>query len=603
MLTTSESDIRLGWRVLAGMFGCVDLNDALSSHGPPVHKLDEAALRAEADLGIPRRIAARFAGSLTRSSNNAAAVLIRLAGVSLQYDLPAGRFTVRDETVWHRICAALDPDLILAVYAASAGGPIECLDDHQPTSGIVGARADVHVHVNAVCPSGLGWSYHVLALTAPPRRAFDWLEPARKHRAIMAAAVGHSELVGSPAEIVTSERRLLYRAWRQLRSNAVLASSFWHYVILKAKFTYAQCHQRSEGGLDGFSAHFRKAASARPEPRHAAQALAWWLATHGLARADLRVSPRDLGLAPPGTTKVLTRSRSVGFGDSLGRRYRAERDEANLFAAQIRSHSSAVSRVDVQGAEHQFHPERWRPAWLAAKCAGLGITLHLGEDFEDLLGGLRVIDEGLTELQRHFDPVRLSHVIAARYRADHWYAARGPVHVTAWEHLLSLTWLTRAPRPAAAVAERERERVLNDWLTHDPKAAGFLASNGRDLPLDPPLHAATWGGRYWVFDPNASLVRVIRSAQRALVKRLNDDEVIIEICPTSNALISRAGQSRALRPASRGASDRLRYVVIGSDDPGLMATDVALEEQLAMSAGLLTTRDMEQARARALALA
>lgn len=217
--------------------------------------------------------------------------------------------------------------------------------------------------------------------------------------------------------------------------------------------------------------------------------------------------------------------------------------------AEAAARHANLAGIDLCGIEDE--PSAHAPlaaaiaAWNAAHAPRrLTLLIHVGEQLDAV--------QPLTALRRVQDAAelgadRLGHALAARLDPVAWPAT------PAWQRgdarLADLRWLLRLGLdlgPGAA--------VLADDLR-------LLAGrDGAQQVAAPPM------------DPG-----LLRAAQELVLARIRAREAVIEVCPTSNRLVSGI-------PIARHGVGRLREAgvrwVVGSDDPGLLGTSLAAEQAL-----------------------
>ena len=274
----------------------------------------------------------------------------------------------------------------------------------------------------------------------------------------------------------------------------------------------------------------------------------------------------------------------------------------------------------------------------------LGFTFHAGEDFRDLLTGIRHVDEAAHLLaMRPGD--RIGHALALSWPVDAFYLGHADAYPTVGEHILDLCW-------AAAVLHRvdghgELERDARDRLLtvlvdagaqpsldrHDliaaldidgPHAWGSpychrlghtpdeeMARHYADPPL--PAHALREDElleRLGVPEPQRSRIcgrplrplawrKLVEACQRLARQRLLKRGLTIEINPSSNrlvggfigihdlpyTLINRPGPRRPDQPANLP-------IAIGTDDAGIFNTSLRREYDLVGQSALAQGYDL-----------
>jgi hypothetical protein len=201
----------------------------------------------------------------------------------------------------------------------------------------------------------------------------------------------------------------------------------------------------------------------------------------------------------------------------------------------------------------------------------LAILYHVGESFEDLglLNSIRWVYEAQS-LGAH----RLGHALslamdpALLVTERGWKSYREPISERI-DHLLWLlkerTWLEAAGYPIGAAALK---RELADLQARPSQEAESMI----ETPID------------------SSWIEEARLFQKAVMKRLKSMNAIIECCPTSNLRIGRLG-SLAHHPLKHFQKFGLK-TLLSSDDPGIFATHLTKEVQLALSHGLLDSEQL-----------
>ncbi len=302
----------------------------------------------------------------------------------------------------------------------------------------------------------------------------------------------------------------------------------------------------------------------------------WW--------DDLRVQMegvRYLMDERPGLCRLL-----VGIDVAGVERSRPPRDCAPFF----REVRSIVQRQDPATC-----PFPWRP----------GFTVHVGEDFPDLLTGLRHVDEAAHLLGLRPND-RLGHALALGWDVDAFYdSAQGPC-VSLRERVLDLLWLLHL-----ATESRDALRDEAFWLRRtvvdlvpqsdggpDPGSlvdaavdrtgahfhgtpfrgeAGLLGMLG--------IPPARWEEELPVPVGDPEHRRCVRAAQRAVWQRVHGRGLFIESNPTSNLIIGgfmaytdlpvvRQGKAPGL--AEDDGLPELR-VTINTDNPGIFDTTLRNE--------------------------
>ncbi len=421
-----------------------------------------------------------------------------------------------------------------------------------------------------------------------------------------------------------SERNLLSELWQGMEHEAdrTVEAVWWRYIALRSEHlakTEVRARMSGLGEFSGRFAEYRRnnpltwrvsadvscvaVRSALPRPQNP-RSRRQILDTNGTAvDATIFFSPhRD----PPrfdevGTAVALLRQRRDAYfqADALDR-HQASSGET----------LPAVHGVDVVSKERGWHPLCWRPLYETASKLGLQLAMHVGEDMDDLLTGLRHIDEaldlfdalprpqGLAHVSPPRDKPRLGHALAVRLDVRAWYARRGALRAQPWEHTLDLLWAWNEVQSDArrrrientcgarlhfcepvSFAEIAGRYARGEPLCQCARTEAPVAAEGLIHLLCPPCYAP--GEPDWGTHPDGWF-DLVAHLQRKIRRRVGT-EAIVEVCPTSNAHVSGLGWSWAL---DMGETMRpsLDYRV-GSDDPGMLDTNVWLEHAKLISIG------------------
>lgn len=280
-----------------------------------------------------------------------------------------------------------------------------------------------------------------------------------------------------------------------------------------------------------------------------------------------------------------------------------------------------VVGVDVAGAERRAPPRSFAAAYdLVARVQrtfvarvdeppiALGMTLHAGEDFRDLLTAIRHVDEAARvvtpRLERAFTAgSRVGHGLALGVDAKSFYHRRHHrVEVPLTTHLLDLCWLWNLCRakseaaPKTALEHRVASLLREHHRAGSATVHDLLERGAKLLPVPDvkaPLHAraplgteaelaAAWvpwaqglDVRVDLAEPWYDLVRLAQECVRALLASLG---TCVEVNPSSNLLVSAA---RTLGDLGYDALvDAHVPVSVNTDDPGMFVTSLPREVAL-----------------------
>lgn len=253
----------------------------------------------------------------------------------------------------------------------------------------------------------------------------------------------------------------------------------------------------------------------------------------------------------------------------------------------------------------------------------LGLTVHAGEDYVHLLGGLRRIDEAVDQLELG-DGARIGHAVALGVSVREWALRSRKLLVPAGERLLDLLWARRVGLRAPNAfyswlgwIDQELVRLgrdvfgrplsadqLQTWwdALHDAglrKIVGFPDGPYAPVPLDEQEALRRelvyrWLTDRMVHDRAQQLKKIEIEPEVPLVTALQEHVrgeiasrgIVVEINPSSNLLIGHLGDLtshplwRLCPPAGMATTAPPVRVCIGSDDPITFATTLPEEYQL-----------------------
>lgn len=285
--------------------------------------------------------------------------------------------------------------------------------------------------------------------------------------------------------------------------------------------------------------------------------------------------------------------------------------------------------------EHVLRAGREASAWLARATGEslptLGVTVHAGEDFVHLLGGIRRVAEAVDLLELG-EGARLGHAVALGIDVKAWCAGSTLLRVPRGERLLDLLWawqmagqLTDEKRGWLAIVEREICRLgatifgqavtphqLSQWwlLLHDAKALRCVGFPDGPVRLDDQWPRAHESERHvlrllhaWLTSPavfrrsqelelvdTSKDVGQLQALQDQLRQSIADRGLVVEVNPSSNLLIGHLVDLtahplwRITPPAGAANGAAPIRVAIGSDDPITFATTLPEEYQLVADA-------------------
>jgi hypothetical protein len=265
--------------------------------------------------------------------------------------------------------------------------------------------------------------------------------------------------------------------------------------------------------------------------------------------------------------------------------------------------------ADFVPAFHVVWSELARPAGSTLK---LGMTFHVGEDFLDLLTGIRQVDL-VVALLRLRPGDRIGHALALGLDPQLWYERLGGRSQTRiGDHLLDLLWARHRLRRASPADDRllrQLESLLADLAVHDLERAQDAVSDWLERPWEPGLtferERALQGRLMSYFRPathqdkphgvkvTQDWLAIVSKLQATVASTVEQAGICIEANPSSNLAIAgltRIEQLPIFRQRRIGAgaagSLPLLKVSISTDDPGLFHTGLREEYDLLLASAL-----------------
>lgn len=442
--------------------------------------------------------------------------------------------------------------------------------------------------------------------------------PRTHPRFVVDYAVDAAHVGASPYTVLTGERRILYAAFRAMEKGNKEADAWrewlYLYLVVKNKVRREIIATNPLHGFLNFQTYSRRKTppviSCLPYQRIADRyAVQTAMGLHGKYNMEARVAPDDLtkdtdnpflpifnGYAPlphAGGLTCVVHFLKTGKG-SLERR---RRDLQNVLA-QIPA--KAIAGIDAAGPETDCPPVVFAPIYRKALEKGItNRTYHVGEDFHDLLSGIRAVDDAVTLLDLS-QGCRLGHALALGLDVVSYYRERHCTLILPQQELLdNLAWLlqrstmlrVRLSRPLMIDVENEVRRLMRDigcpagmtsmdyWNAMRHRAEAH-ANNITGCILDKGKGTCT-------FRITPALVNVVGRMQKAVLRYVAQRGITIEACPTSNLRIAPIDRYEQLplfrfhRPGSRRIA-----VTINTDDRGIFGT--SLSNEFALVAVALT---------------
>lgn len=209
-----------------------------------------------------------------------------------------------------------------------------------------------------------------------------------------------------------------------------------------------------------------------------------------------------------------------------------------------------IAGVDFAGSDTEKRPRDFEDIIKYLRDKGIdNLTYHVGENFYDLVDGLRAIDEIITDLNWQ-KPNRLAHLLALFTDADKYYERKHYTVTMPRKMLLdNLDWVCKnAPEGFDTNAF-----VLPDNIQNDEDIV--------------------------VFKLNRTIVEVVKYNQDRIRTEIIRREIAIETCPTSNLRIGYFSKYSEL-PTCSLLNDEKSVVTINTDAPGILCTSLENEYKL-----------------------
>lgn len=288
-----------------------------------------------------------------------------------------------------------------------------------------------------------------------------------------------------------TERWFLYTMFLKLYSGDVeyraLGNLFYAYLVIKGRIRAELVQVNSKTGFDNFLKYQNRKEyfidNTRYEKEYSYIALAdtWHYQKDSLVGLEARISPKETAeenrKAISENLKALEKieegknrtffvfhfvkepDKELTSGKQQCRHYKKRMEIRNKAIAieQFRQNypqeAAMVYGIDACSPEIGCRPEVFAQAFTylrgmqvstdkySEKMPRLGISYHVGEDFLDIVDGLRAIDEAIHFLQMDSGD-RLGHALALGVNPKEWYEFKGKrVLMTKQDHLDNIVWI------------------------------------------------------------------------------------------------------------------------------------------------------------------
>lgn len=337
------------------------------------------------------------------------------------------------------------------------------------------------------------------------------------------------------------------------------------------------------------------------------------------------------------------RTRSIQ-NDEDSRRYKKARlnakktaeaiyNEVKSLKAGVKVQRPFIVGLDACGDEMQARPEAFAVAYRYLKGQGIeNLTYHAGEDFYDLIDGLRTIDELLLFLD-YSKGNRIGHALSLGLNARHFYESKHMTILAPRQYVLdNIVWLLKRGQSAYGVDlekgidttllrscmdlykliyEDDNFNIDEYWNAYllranDPRLnmkdsepssyAYYAVSSNPIIPVKPDDKVNELYNLY-LYDKSVRcrgdvpyefkcpewIIDVAQMIQKKMREKLNDKGIMIECAPSSNLYIgqfNRYDEHPMLVMSPVNAHGEQMSISINTDDSGILATSLYAEYSL-----------------------
>lgn len=224
-----------------------------------------------------------------------------------------------------------------------------------------------------------------------------------------------------------------------------------------------------------------------------------------------------------------------------------EESKSTLSKHIISLKGGKIAGVDFAGSDTVRSPDDFLDIVTYLRENGVNnLTYHIGENFYDLVDGLRAIDDLLNILDWK-SPNRIAHALALTIDAKAYYEQK---HYT-----------VTMPRMVYEKNMRWIEKLF-------PKKKDLFVLDDGDNKEEIVIHKL-----------DKSIVDIVKSTQIRIIKKIIERNIPIETCPTCNLRIGYFNKYSEL-PSCSFIEERDAIVTINTDAPGLLCTSLQNEYNL-----------------------
>lgn len=350
----------------------------------------------------------------------------------------------------------------------------------------------------------------------------------------------------SPYCIFVGERRLIYKLLLKIEENnkdaKKMAPWFYLYLLIKNRIRMEHYLANDLVGLSNYNLTINNSDSQMVK---AMQMLSEQLQDNN-SIIEVRMKDKECD----DFLKERERPKWIKAILLISKSFRIE--ESKSIVAKYINHlqTGKIAGVDFAGSDTEKRPREFKNIVTYLRENGVrNLTYHIGENFYDLVDGLRAIDEIITDLNWQ-KPNRLAHLLALFTNAEKYYERKHYTVTMPRKMLLdNLEWIRKnAPEGVDT----------NDFvLPHD-------IQNDEDIV---------------VFKLKRTIVNIVKYNQDRIRTEIIHRGIPIETCPTSNLRIGYFSRYSEL-PTCSLLSDEDSVVTINTDAPGILCTSLENEYNL-----------------------
>lgn len=350
----------------------------------------------------------------------------------------------------------------------------------------------------------------------------------------------------SPYCIFVGERRLIYKLLLKIEENnkdaKKMAPWFYLYLLIKNRIRMEHYLANDLVGLSNYNLTINNSDSQMVK---AMQLLSEQLQDNN-SIIEVRMKDKECD----DFLKERERPKWIKAILLISKSFRIE--ESKSIVAKYINHlqTGKIAGVDFAGSDTEKRPREFKNIVTYLRENGVrNLTYHIGENFYDLVDGLRAIDEIITDLNWQ-KPNRLAHLLALFTNAEKYYERKHYTVTMPRKMLLdNLEWIRKnAPEGVDT----------NDFvLPHD-------IQNDEDIV---------------VFKLKRTIVNIVKYNQDRIRTEIIHRGIPIETCPTSNLRIGYFSRYSEL-PTCSLLSDEDSVVTINTDAPGILCTSLENEYNL-----------------------